>query len=97
MPGFAVSAFGSVIRGSGLSDFSPEQVSFLTFGRGVDTTRMRDELGFVPAYSTDEAFADFGRSLPTGIHAPGRSTSPDAVLARLERTLTTNSSGGTHG
>jgi UDP-glucose 4-epimerase len=97
VPGFAVSAFGSVIRGSGLSDFSPEQVSFLTFGRGVDTTRMREEFGFCPAYSTEEAFADFGRSLPTGIHSPGRFASPDAVLAGLERTLTTSSSGGTHG
>ena len=97
VPGFAVSAFGSVVRGSGLSDFSPEQVSFLTFGRGVDTTRMREEFGFHPTYTTAEAFADFGRSLPTGIHAPGRFASPDTVLAGLERTLTTNSSGGTHG
>jgi UDP-glucose 4-epimerase len=97
VPGFAVSAFGSVIRGSGLSDFSPEQVSFLTFGRGVDTTRMREVLDFHPTFTTEQAFADFARSLPTGINAPGRSTSPDAVLARLERTLTTTSSGGTHG
>jgi UDP-glucose 4-epimerase len=97
VPGFAVSAFGSVIRGSGLSDFSPEQVSFLTFGRGVDTTRMREEFGFHPTYTTEEAFADFGRALPAGIHSPGRFGSPDAVLAGLERTLTTNSSGGTHG
>jgi len=97
VPGFAVSAFGSVVRGSGLSDFSPEQVSFLTFGRGVDTTRMREELGFHPTFTTAEAFADFGRSLPTGIQAPGRFASPDSLLAGLERTLTTNSSGGTRG
>jgi UDP-glucose 4-epimerase len=97
VPSFAVSAFGSVVRGSGLSDFSPEQVSFLTFGRGVDTTRMREEFGFHPTYTTAEAFADFGRSLPTGIHAPGRLASPDTVLAGLERKLTTNSSGGTNG
>jgi UDP-glucose 4-epimerase len=97
VPGFAVSAFGSVVRGSGLSDFSPEQVSFLTFGRGVDTTRMREEFGFHPAFTTAEAFADFGRSLPAGIHATGRFASPDSLLAGLERSLTTNSSGGTHG
>jgi UDP-glucose 4-epimerase len=97
VPGFAVSAFGSVVRGSGLSDFAPEQVSFLTFGRGVDTTRMREEFDFHPTYSTAEAFADFGRSLPAGIHATGRFASPDALLAGLERTLTTNSSGDAHG
>ena len=97
VPSFAVSAFGSVVRGSGLSDFSPEQVSFLTFGRGVDTTRMREEFGFHPTYTTEEAFADFASSLPAGIHAPGRLASPDRVLAGLERTLTTNSSGGTNG
>ena len=42
-----------------LADFSPEQLGFLTYGRGVDTTRMRDELGFEPAYTTAEAFDDF--------------------------------------
>ena len=30
------------------SDFSPEQLGFLTYGRGVDTTRMRTVLGFEP-------------------------------------------------
>ena len=34
-------AFGSVLRQARLADFSPEQVGFLTYGRGVDTTRMR--------------------------------------------------------
>ena len=43
-----------------LADFSPEQLGFLTYGRGVDTTRMREELGFEPAFTTAEAFADFG-------------------------------------
>jgi UDP-glucose 4-epimerase len=34
----------------------------LTFGRGIDTTRMREELGFEPELTTDEAFADFARA-----------------------------------
>ena len=69
LPGFAVGGLGSVLRSARLADFSPEQVAFLTFGRGVDTTRMRRELGFVPEHTTAEAFADFAASLaPTGGH-----------------------------
>ena len=39
-----VSVAGRAMISTGLADFSPEQVRFLTFGRGVDTTRMRDVL-----------------------------------------------------
>ena len=39
-------------RRARLVDFSPEQLRFLTYGRGVDTTRMRSELGFSPQFST---------------------------------------------
>jgi UDP-glucose 4-epimerase len=67
MPGFAVGQAGSFLRQARLADFSPEQLGFLTYGRGVDTTRMREELGFQPSMTTEEAFADFARSLtPTG-------------------------------
>ena len=56
-----------MLRSARLADFSPEQLSFLTYGRGVDTTRMREELGFEPAFTTAEAFADFAAGLmPTG-------------------------------
>lgn len=65
MPGFAVGNLGSVLRSARLADFSPEQLSFLTYGRGVDTTRMREILGFEPRFTTAEAFADFGATLPT--------------------------------
>jgi UDP-glucose 4-epimerase len=70
LPGFAVGSLGSALRSARVADFSPEQLGLLTYGRGVDTTRMRTELGFEPAYSTPDAFADFARSLsPTGGHA----------------------------
>ena len=49
LPRFAVGGVGSVLRSARLADFSPEQIAFLTYGRGVDTTRMRTELGFEPA------------------------------------------------
>ena len=63
LPGFAVGSLGSVLRSARLADFSAEQVSLLTYGRGVDTTRMRTELGFHPRYSTEQAFADFAALL----------------------------------
>jgi len=82
LPGFAVGGVGSGLRSARVADFSPEQIAFLTYGRGVDTTRMRAELGFEPAYTTAEAFADFSALLPpTG----GRA---ERCLAAAEERLT---------
>lgn len=64
LPGAAVGSLGSALRSAGLADFSTEELGFLTYGRGVDTTRMRDILGFEPQRTTHEAFADFAASLP---------------------------------
>lgn len=72
LPGFAMSSVGSVIRQTRLADFSPEQVAFLTYGRGVDTTAAAEVLGFRPALTTAEAFADFVDSLGPGLVAPSR-------------------------
>ena len=70
LPGFAVGSLGSVLRQARLADFSPEQLGFLTYGRGIDTTRMRTDLGFEPQWTTAGAFEDFSRSLtPTGGYA----------------------------
>jgi UDP-glucose 4-epimerase len=49
-------------RGTGLTDFSAEQIRYLSYGRGLDTTRMRKVLGLVPRFSTREAFGDFVRT-----------------------------------
>jgi UDP-glucose 4-epimerase len=54
-----VSSAGGLVRRAHLVDFSPEQVRFLTYGRVVDTTRMRTMLGFEPEYSTLATFDDF--------------------------------------
>lgn len=63
LPGFAVGRIGRLLKGAQPSSFSPEQRAFLTHGRGVDTTRMREVFGFTPQYSTAEALLDFGRSM----------------------------------
>lgn len=81
MPGAGVGWVGSALRSARLADFSPEQISFLTYGRGVDTARMRTVLGFEPRFSTPEAFADFAGTLaPTG----GRA---DRLIQRVEQSL----------
>jgi UDP-glucose 4-epimerase len=87
VPGFAVSGLGAVLKKAGVADFSPEQVAFLTYGRGVDTTRLHDEFGFRPAHTTAETFADYAGSLPRGIGSPGRVAASDGALG-LSRVLT---------
>jgi UDP-glucose 4-epimerase len=80
LPGFAVPTFGSAIRQTRRADFSPEQVSFLTYGRGIDTTRMRSMLGFEPGFTTAEAFDDFAASVAPGIFGPERVRATESAL-----------------
>ena len=49
----------SAIRRTGLVDFSPEQVSFLLYGRVGDVNRLKTTFGYTPRYTTIEAFNDF--------------------------------------
>jgi len=63
LPTFALSAGGAFTRAGGRRPLEPELTGFLTFGRGVDTSRMSTVLGFSPAYSTAAALADFGRTV----------------------------------
>ena len=80
LPAFAMPTFGSAIRQTHVADFSPEQVAFLTYGRGLDTTRMRSMLGFEPSYTTAQAFADFASSLTPGVFAPARVRATEKAL-----------------
>ena len=80
IPGFALPTFGSAIRQSRVADFSPEQVAFLTFGRGLDTTRMRKVLGFEPTFTTAQSFADFASSLNPGLLSAGRVRATETAL-----------------
>jgi len=56
-------SIGRLTRGSGLVDYSPEQLRFLNFGRVVDTTVLRTRFGYSPRYTTSAALADFARSV----------------------------------
>ncbi|WP_030207650.1 NAD-dependent epimerase/dehydratase family protein [Streptomyces sp. NRRL S-87] len=66
----AVTWVGQALRTVGMTDFSAEQIRLLTHGRVVQTTQMRDVLGFQPAYTTAETFADFARSRGPGLLPP---------------------------
>jgi UDP-glucose 4-epimerase len=99
-----VGLVGGWFRRAGLADFSPEQIRFLTYGRGLDTTKLKTTFGFEPTYSTRDAFVEFvhdrglDRALPkhraehverTLAHALGTSTLSEARLsARLREEAT---------
>lgn len=72
VPSFALGNLGGALKRAHLADLPPELRALLTHGRGVDTTRMRDVLGFVPRYSSAEAFADFAADLPPTLTAADR-------------------------
>jgi UDP-glucose 4-epimerase len=76
VPSFTAASTAMVVRRARLADFSPDQITFLTYGRGVDTTRMRSEFGFEPAYTTAQAFDDFKRSI-----GPGAVTTASRLLS----------------
>jgi UDP-glucose 4-epimerase len=57
-----VNVAGQGFRRAGLVDFSPEQLRFLEHGRVADTTRLHETFGYVPRYTSLEAFDDFVRA-----------------------------------
>ena len=81
MPSPAAPWIGQVLRRLGVADFSPEQMRFLAHGRVLDTTAMREILGFTPRYTTVEAFDDFVQQ--QGLHGPLSRDTVTAVERRL--------------
>jgi UDP-glucose 4-epimerase len=79
---------GTLFRRTGLADFSADQMRFLSYGRGLDTSRMRRVLALEPRYTTKEAFADFvrGRRLH-GLLSPDRVEAAEALLREAATTL----------
>ena len=77
LPLQAAGLFGNIVKRSGVADFSADQVQFLAFGRGLDTNRMREVMGFEPEYTTRGAFEDFVRGIGSAI--PGGAAIGSAV------------------
>ena len=73
----AAGLVGGFARRMGLADFSPDQMSFLAFGRGLDTSRMRTVLDFAPRFTSRGAFEDFARTV--GPAVPAAAIVGDAV------------------
>jgi UDP-glucose 4-epimerase len=86
VPAPAVQLTGRAVRRTGLVDFSPEQLRLLEFGRVVDTARLRAEFGYLPRYSTVEAFDDFvaGRGLRPLVERATVERVERGVLAALD-------------
>ncbi len=75
---------GRAMIKTGLADFSPEQVRFLTYGRGIDTTRMREVLKFEPRYTAEEAFMTFVEAHGlNSLLSPQRASAAENALASL--------------
>ncbi|MDQ1287474.1 MAG: UDP-glucose 4-epimerase [Actinomycetota bacterium] len=91
IPETAGGALGRVMRRFGVVDLTGEQLRLLRYGRVLDTTRMREILGFRPRYTTREAFEDFvrGRRLSGPFSADVVEMVERRALAGIGRVLTT--------
>ena len=61
VPKMGVVALESLRKATRNSELSRDQLDYLSYGRVMDTTRMRTELGFAPKWTTVEAFDDYVR------------------------------------
>ncbi len=61
VPRFALSAVDSLWRATRYTELDREQMDYLSYGRVMDTTRMRNDLGYSPKWTTAEAFDDYVR------------------------------------
>jgi len=59
VPAPAVHVLGNLLRQRGLLDLTPDQLTFLLYGRVADITRLRRRFAYEPRYSTREAFLEF--------------------------------------
>jgi UDP-glucose 4-epimerase len=81
LPGFALGATGQgLLRRLG-AQLPPDLVSYLSFGRGLDTARLTDAFGWTPEHSTADTLDEFIVSLP------GTSIMSDRLEAAQERLL----------
>lgn len=82
VPANLLGSVAGVFRNMRVATMHGDQASYLTYGRVLDTTRMRAELGFAPRYTSLETLDDFisRRPLEPVVSA--------AAWHRLERRIT---------
>lgn len=61
VPKSALSAVDSLRRATSHAELDREQLNYLSYGRVMDTARMRRELGYSPKWTTAEAFDEYVR------------------------------------
>ncbi|VEG51588.1 NAD-dependent epimerase/dehydratase [Mycolicibacterium aurum] len=61
VPRSTLVAVDSLWRAARSTELDREQLDYLSYGRVMDTTRMRNELGYTPKWTTAEAFDDYVR------------------------------------
>lgn len=61
LPTMGVRIVDSLMRATGASEVNRDQLAYMSYGRVMDNTRMRTELGFEPKWTTMEAFDDYVR------------------------------------
>lgn len=71
-------------RELGTGGLYDDTVRLLRFGRGVDTRRLREELGYEPRFDATEAVRDFAARAEPWLPRP-RAPRPTALIRRLAR------------
>lgn len=61
LPSAGVRVMYSLLRATSGTEFNRDQLAYMSYGRVMDTTRMRTELGYEPKWTTVEAFDDYVR------------------------------------
>jgi len=61
VPRSALWAVDSLRRATRYTELDREQLDYLSYGRVMDTSRMRNDLGYSPKWTTAEAFDDYVR------------------------------------
>jgi UDP-glucose 4-epimerase len=67
VPMSASGLVSQLVKRAGLADFSGDQMQYLAWGRGMDTTRMREVLRLEPEFTTRTAFEDFASHMRSGL------------------------------
>jgi UDP-glucose 4-epimerase len=83
VPSSALSPISRAVRLFGFAAFSAAQVRLLAPGRVLDTTRLREQVGFVPRFTTMAAFDDFVSRLAPAIDASSVRAAETGMAAAL--------------
>lgn len=67
VPALLLSTMGSSLPQLRGAEMSADQVGFLTYGRAIDTQRLRTVFGYSPQFTTAEAFAAFAPRVNSGL------------------------------